>query len=175
MAESITSYGRDIILDTADNAKSKGMNIIAGDTDSIFIKQPSKENVEAIIEETRERHAIDLEVDKEYRYVIMSGRKKNYFGIKKSGDLDIKGLTGKKSHTPIFLKKLFERMLDELRSIEREEQFKPAKEKIDSMIRDCIGNFEQIPMDELAFNVKMSKNLNEYTKTSSQHIKHSFK
>ena len=43
---------------------------------------------------------IELDVDKVYRYVAMSQRKKNYFGVLEDGTVDIKGLTGKKSRLP---------------------------------------------------------------------------
>jgi intein/homing endonuclease len=84
------------------------MEILYGDTDSVFIKKPTKEQIQMLIKYTEEKYAIDLEVDKEYRYLVLSDRKKNYFGIKTNGKMDIKGLTGKKSvdgKTKILIKK----------------------------------------------------------------------
>jgi len=171
MAESVTSYGRDIIQDTANTATKKGMVILAGDTDSLFIHKPTKEQIDSLIEETGKKHSIDLEVDKEYRYLMLSGRKKNYFGIKKNGSLDIKGLTGKKSHTPLFLRNLFDKITDELKKIESPEQFAETKIYITSIIKEKIENFDDISMEDLAFNVKLSKNIHEYNKTTPQVVK----
>lgn len=170
VAESITAVGRNIITETAETAKVMGMQVIYGDTDSLFMKNPTKEQIEQLIEVTTNRYNIDLEVDKEYRYVVFSTRKKNYFGIKKDGKVDIKGLTGKKSHTPPFLKKLFNDIMDELKKVNTEPEFEPVKGKISVMISDLIKSFDTIPLEELAFKTKINKDPTEY-KGNSQHIK----
>ena len=33
-------------------------------------------------------HGVELEVDKEFRYVVLSNRKKNYLGVTKDGKAD---------------------------------------------------------------------------------------
>ena len=55
----------------------------------------------------RETLGVDLEIDKQYRYVVFSDLKKNYLGVLSDGTVDVKGLTGKKSHTPPFIRKAF--------------------------------------------------------------------
>lgn len=167
VAESITAVGRDIILDSVKMAQSMGLKILAGDTDSFFIHNPSKENIQSLIEYARKKYAIDLEVDKTYRYLVLSGRKKNYFGVKDNGKLDIKGLSGKKSNTPPYLKKLFNEVLDELVKINVVEDFVQVKEIISSKIKHVYDNFEEIPLNQLALNVMINKEPNEY-KTKPQ-------
>mgnify|MGYP001581388122 FL=1 len=170
VAESITAVGRNIITETAGEAKQMGMNVIYGDTDSLFIKQPTKEQVENLMQKTTEKYNIDLEVDKIYRYAVFSTRKKNYFGIKMDGKADIKGLTGKKSSTPPFLKKLFNDIMDELTKVMVESDFINAKKNISTMISGTITNFDDIPLVELTFKMKINKDPNEY-KGNSQHVK----
>lgn len=162
VAESITAVGRSIITDTANLAKSMGMDVLYGDTDSLFMKGVTKEGIQKMIEQTTAKYNIDLEVDKEYRYVVFSTRKKNYFGIKKDGKTDIKGLTGKKSHTPPFLKKLFYDIVDELKKVYKDEDFELAKTNIGKMIEYTITHFDEIPLADLAFKTKMNKEPNEY-------------
>lgn len=161
-AEAITAIGRDIILKTVETAESEGLTILAGDTDSIFIHKPTKEQVKKLIEFTRKHYAIDLEVDKEYRYLVLSDRKKNYFGVKKDGSLDIKGLVGKKSNTPPFVKKLFKDILDILKVIQKPDDFPPAKVKISQEIKNVVGNFDDIPIKEFAFKIMINKEPSEY-------------
>jgi len=161
-AESVTAVGRDIIINTAKYSEDNGMKVLYGDTDSLFFKQPTKEQIDKLIKYTEDEYAIDLEVDKEYRYLVLSDRKKNYFGVKTNGKMDIKGLTGKKSHTPPFLKKLFNDILTELQTIEKMEQFALIKYKIRTMIKDKIDTFDEIPLEELAFSVQINKEPHEY-------------
>jgi len=163
-AEAITAIARDTLLKTIEAAKTKGMYILAGDTDSIFIKQPTKEQIDYLIDFAKRNHDIDLEIDKEYRYLVLSGRKKNYFGVKKDGKLDIKGLVGKKSNTPPFARELFTGVLDELKTITKPEQFDPMKKKISIMIKEIYENFDDIPLEKLTFKVLINKEPSEYIK-----------
>jgi len=170
VAESITAVGRDIITQTMETSRGLGMNPIYGDTDSLFMKQPEQEQLDKLMKFTTEKYNIDLEVDKIYRYVVFSTRKKNYFGVKKDGKIDIKGLTGKKSHTPQFLKNLFNDMMDELKKVNVESDFDLAKKNISTQIETVVKNFDEIPLPDLAFKTKLGKDPSEY-KGKSQHIK----
>jgi len=118
-------------------------------------------------------HNVELEIEKEFRYVVLSGRKKNYLGVTKNGKVDVKGLTGKKSHTPPFIKTLFYELLDILSEIKTVEEFKRSKNKISDKIAECARKVQakEIPLKDLAFNVNLSKAPNEYTKTVPQHIR----
>ncbi|HXG73465.1 MAG TPA: DNA-directed DNA polymerase I [Candidatus Nitrosotenuis sp.] len=105
-AEATTAIGRYIIMETIKKCKSVGIEVLYGDTDSLFIKNPTKEQIQKVIEDTKKEQGVDLEIDKEYRYVVLSGRKKNYLGVTIDGKVDVKGLTGKKSvdgKTPILV------------------------------------------------------------------------
>ncbi|MGI0015857.1 MAG: LAGLIDADG family homing endonuclease, partial [Nitrososphaera sp.] len=70
-------------------------NILLHNTDSIFLKEPSSTAVEEMATWAHGTLGVDLEVDKEYRYVVFSDLKKNYLGVKPDGTVDVKGLTGK--------------------------------------------------------------------------------
>jgi len=83
------------------------------------VKKPTPKQVEDIITKAKMNHNVELEIEKEYRYVVLSGRKKNYLGVTKNGKVDVKGLTGKKSHTPPFIKTLFYELLDILSKIKQ--------------------------------------------------------
>ena len=98
--------------DTIKKCEALNIQVLYGDTDSLFIKNPTTEQIEQVIEWAKKEYNVELEVDKEYRYVVLSKRKKNYLGVTKSGKVDVKGLTGKKSHTPSFIKTLFYELLD---------------------------------------------------------------
>ncbi|MGA2666114.1 MAG: 3'-5' exonuclease, partial [Nitrososphaerales archaeon] len=78
--------------------------IVLKNTDSLFVENPDKSKVEELTRWAEHDLGVELDVDKSYRYVAFSERKKNYFGVLADGTADIKGLTGKKSvsgDTPI--------------------------------------------------------------------------
>ena len=172
-AEATTATGRHIILDTIDKCKESGIGVLYGDTDSLFVKKPTPKQIEDIIIKAKMDHNVELEIEKEYRYVVLSGRKKNYLGVTKNGKVDVKGLTGKKSHTPPFIKTLFYELLDILSEIKTAEEFKRAKNKISDKISECARKVQakEIPLQDLAFNVMISKAPRDYTKTIPQHIR----
>ena len=172
-AEATTAIGRHTILETIKKCESAGIEVLYGDTDSLFIKNPTKEQIQTVIEQAKKDHGVDLEIDKTYRYCVLSNRKKNYLGVTKEGKVDVKGLTGKKSHTPPFIKKLFYELLDVLSEVQTVEGFEKAKKQISEKIATCGKKVEskEIPLEDLTFNVMLSKAPSEYTKTIPQHIR----
>ena len=172
-AEATTAIGRYMILETIKKCEQAGIEVLYGDTDSLFIKNPSQEQIQKIIDETKKNFNVDLEVDKEYRYVVLSTRKKNYLGVTKSGKVDVKGLTGKKSHTPPFIRTVFYELIDILSKVQNAEEFERAKKQISEKIVEWVKKVEsnEIPLSDLAFNVMISKAPSEYVKTVPQHVR----
>jgi DNA polymerase I len=172
-AEATTAIGRHTILETIKKCEATGIEVLYGDTDSLFIKNPTKEQIQTVIEQAKKDHGVDLEIDKTYRYCVLSNRKKNYLGVTKEGKVDVKGLTGKKSHTPPFIKKLFYELLEVLSKVQTIEDFEKAKKEISEKIATCGKKVEakEIPLEDLTFNVMLSKAPSEYTKTIPQHIR----
>jgi len=173
VAEATTAIGRHTILETIKKCEATGIEVLYGDTDSLFLKKPTPEQIQIVIEQAKKDHGVDLEIDKTYRYCVLSNRKKNYLGVTKDGKVDVKGLTGKKSHTPAFIKKLFYELLDVLSKVQTMEDFKKAKKEITEKIAECGKKVEakEIPIEDLTFNVMLSKAPSEYVKTIPQHIR----
>jgi len=169
-AEAVTAVGRNIISKTIETAKSKSLPVLYGDTDSVFVHDPTQEQVDYLINFCKKHYSIDLEVDKEYKYLVLSDRKKNYFGVKKDGKLDIKGLSGKKSNTPPFVKRLFTDVLEKLKPIENISDFNEVKQEIRYVMKTVVDDFDKIPLDQLAFKVMIAKNPSEY-KSKPQAVK----
>ncbi|HEY5735932.1 MAG TPA: DNA-directed DNA polymerase I [Nitrosopumilus sp.] len=173
VAEATTAIGRYTILETIKKCEEAGIEVLYGDTDSLFIKNPTKEQIKIVIEQAKKEHGVDLEIDKTYRYCVLSNRKKNYLGVTKDGKVDVKGLTGKKSHTPAFIKNLFYELIDVLSRVQTVEDFVKAKQEITKKIATCGKKVEakEIPLKDLTFNVMLSKAPSEYVKTIPQHIR----
>jgi len=172
-AEATTAIGRFTILETIKKCEAIGIEVLYGDTDSLFIKKPTDEQIHKVIEQAKRDHGVDLEIDKVYRYCVLSNRKKNYLGVTNTGTVDVKGLTGKKSHTPPFIRKLFYELLDVLSKVQTVSDFERAKKEITDKIATCAKKVEakEIPLQDLTFNVMISKAPSEYIKTVPQHIR----
>ena len=174
VAESVTAYGRNIITSTMKKSKQLGLDIIYGDTDSIFVYNPEKDNLDSIVEWTSKNMEIDLEVDKHYRYLVLTGLKKNYLGITDKGKPDVKGLTGKKSHTPVFIRELFFDILDMLCRVKDIDDFKTTRQNVINEIKDNVNRLKtsKIPLEKLAYNIVINKELHTYgEKVSTNAVK----
>ncbi len=173
VAESTTALGRYAILKTMRKAVDLGIPVLYGDTDSLFLWNPTREQLERLLQSILDELKIDLSIDKEYKWVVFSERKKNYLGALKDGKVDVKGLVGKKRNTPDFIKNLFLDIISTLSQAENITSFEESIEKIRKDIRRAIKLLREgeVPLDQLAFNVVLTKDLEEYTKTTPQHKK----
>jgi DNA polymerase, archaea type len=173
VADATAAIGRSIITKTIDKCKEAGIEVVYGDTDSLFLRDPSQGNIEEISKWAKTNQGVDLELDKEYRYVVFNNLKKNYLGVLKDGTVDVKGLTGKKSHTPTFIRKTFYSMLEILGKVNTEKDFDSAREKIKDIIRESAKKLEsdKYPLEELSFNVMLNKSPEKYGKKTSENIR----
>ena len=166
VADATAAIGRSTTTKTIEKCKEIGIDVIYGDTDSLFLRNPSPTNVDRISTWARSNLGVDLEIDKEYRYIVFSELKKNYLGVLSDGTVDVKGLTGKKSHTPPFIRKAFYSVLDILSKVNSERDFESAKEKIKNIIQENAKNLDLgiISQEDLSFNVMVNKSPSKYGK-----------
>ena len=166
VADATAAIGRSTTTKTIEKCKEIGIDVIYGDTDSLFLRNPSPVNVDRISSWARSNLGVDLEIDKQYRYIVFSELKKNYLGVLSDGTVDVKGLTGKKSHTPPFIRKAFYSVLDILGKVNSERDFESAKEKIKNIIQENAKNLDLglISQEDLSFNVMVNKSPSKYGK-----------
>jgi len=172
-AEAVTLLGRHAIKRAVDRASELGLEVIYGDTDSLFIKNPDLDKINELIKDIERELKLKLEIDKVYKYVALSRRKKNYFGVLSDGTVDVKGLVGKKSSTPPFIKNVFYTIIEILKNVDNEEKFKDAVGEINKIIKDAEEKLlkKKVPPEDLAISVTLSKPVDKYIKTTPQHVK----
>ena len=173
VAEATAALGRDAITRTIAKCNELGIKVLYGDTDSTYLQNPSKEQIETVTRWTQNELGIELDLDKVYRYVAFSSRKKNYFGVLPDGTVDIKGLTGKKSQTPDYLKKIFYDTLGILSEVKTPEDFERARARTRELLTGMISNLKgkKVPVQDLAFTVMMGKPTAKYNGTTPQHVR----
>ncbi|MEM1711849.1 MAG: DNA-directed DNA polymerase I [Nitrososphaerota archaeon] len=173
VAESTAAIARYAFRRTVEKATELGIQVLYGDTDSLFIKTDNEELINELVSWVKKEMKLDLELDKKYRYVVFSQRKKNYLGVTDKGVVDVKGLTGKKAHIPKFIKDSFEEMLEILRGIRNEEEFERAKRRIEELVRAKYQALKkgEYNLEDLSFQVMLSKSVDRYVKTTPPHVK----
>ena len=174
VAEATAAIGRHSITQIINKTKDLNIQVLYGDTDSVFLKNPTKEQIEQLAQWTEQKLNMGLDVEKVYRYTIFSSRKKNYLGVLEDGSVDVKGLTGKKRHIPVFIKKAFNAMKERLAQVKTPADFANAKKDIREIVRDRYARLkrrEWQSLNELAFNVVLGEAPEHYKKTTPQHVK----
>jgi DNA polymerase I len=173
VAEATAAIGRHVITQTIQRAQELKLEVFYGDTDSIFLGSQNSESLNKLIEWSQTKLKMELEIDKNYRYLALSSRKKNYFGVFPDGSVDIKGLTGKKRHIPGFLHSAFYQMVSLLSQAKSPDDIEVAKTKITDIVKECYVKLrnKQYSLEELAFSMMMSRTPENYTKTTPQHVK----
>jgi DNA polymerase elongation subunit (family B) len=173
VAEATAAYGRYAITKTIEKCKQEGISVIYSDTDSLFVENPNKAKIEELTRWAEHDLGVELDVDKSYRYVAFSERKKNYFGVLQDGTADIKGLTGKKSQTPEFLKKAFYECLTILGTVYAPADFERARRETKTLLTKMVSSLrnKEISLEDLSFNVMIGKAISGYSGTTPQHVR----
>jgi DNA polymerase I len=175
VAEATAAIGRHLITETINKSKDLGIEVIYGDTDSIFLKEPTQDQIKVLEKWAEKELGMEIDVDKSYRYAVFSSRKKNYLGIFPDGSVEVKGMTGKKRHIPIFIKKAFYQLEERLGQVKSPAEFEEAKTEIRKIIRECYMQLKKRRWgdtpEELAFHVVLGKVPEAYTKTVPQHVR----
>jgi DNA polymerase I len=174
VAEATAAVGRHSITKIINKARELGIQVLYGDTDSVFLKNPSEEQIEELANWTEKELKMGLDVDKVYRYAVFSSRKKNYLGVLNDGSVDVKGLTGKKRHIPLFIKNAFDKMKERLAMVKTPSDFEAAKKDIREVVRDRYTRLKRRrweSLGELAFNVVLGEAPEHYVKTTPQHVR----
>jgi len=174
VAEATAALGRHYITQIINEAQNLCIQVIYGDTDSIFLKNPSESQIGALAKWSEKELRMELDVDKLYRYAVFSSRKKNYLGVTSEGSVDVKGLTGKKKHIPPLIKEAFDLMKNRLSQVKTPADFEDAKKEIQSIIRDSylrLRRHEWKRIEDLAFNVVLGEAPEHYNKTIPQHVR----
>jgi DNA polymerase I len=172
VADATTAYGRDSIEKAIQKSQALGITVLYGDTDSVFLQNPTEKQIDEIIQWSREELGVGLEMEKTYRYLVLSERKKNYFGVYPDSSVEVKGLMGKKRNTPPFLQKGFKEVLAILAQVTTKEEFAEAKKQVIHQIRGIYQKLEkkEYSAADLAITIQLTQPIHRY-KVQAQHVK----
>ncbi len=170
LAECITSCGRWALQTTWNMAKIEGLSPTYGDTDSIFLDNPQLKQVEWLVETVKEKLKLDLAVEKQYSLCVLPTAKKAYFGILRSGEPDIKGLTAIKSNSPNFIRRVFKKCVRELSDVKNLEEYELAKKRIVDVVKQAVRELREgrVQLEDLVYSVKLYTDPKERLETGAK-------
>lgn len=132
VAEAATAWGRYTIRGAIEMAEKAGLQVVYGDTDSIFVKN-DHEKVEKLLKDVEEKLGLEIGVDKVYLRIFFTEAKKRYAGLLPDGSLDIVGLEVMRGDWAIVAKRVQEKVLE---IILKDQSPKKASEYVQGFISD---------------------------------------
>ncbi|RLE66618.1 MAG: DNA polymerase II [Thermoprotei archaeon] len=156
VAEATTAWGRTIISETIKMARKIGLEVIYGDTDSIFVKNVP-EKVERLIEMVKERFGLRIKPDKIYIRVFFTEAKKRYCGLLPDGRIDVVGLEAVRGDWSELAKEVQEKVIEII--LKYGDPFK-AVDYVKSVIKKLERG--EISISKLIIWKTLSKDLDKY-------------
>jgi len=161
VAELITAYGRYTFRYMQKLAQKYVFEIIAGDTDSLFLSGGSDESLQDFINHCQRERGIEVEHQRTFSK-FMSIKKKHYIGIDSvTGEAVVKGMEGKKSDRPRWVSRAFDQFVQD---------FKEGTPDPTINIKKAISDLESRNVDpeDLKIYVTLSKDPAEYAANTMQ-------
>lgn len=91
VAEAAAAWGRHTIQTAIKIAEEEGLEVVYGDTDSVFVTNEHEE-INAVTKKIRDKLCLDVDTEKVYVRILFTEAKKRYAGLLPDGRLDIVGL-----------------------------------------------------------------------------------
>lgn len=111
VAEAAAAWGRAAISEAIKIAEISGLEVVYGDTDSIFVNHDLKK-ISKLSEEIKEKLGLEISTDKVYLRIFFTEAKKRYAGLLPDGQLDIVGLEVMRGDWAIVAKEVQEKVLE---------------------------------------------------------------
>ncbi len=171
VAESTTAIGWSCIKETINKAKELGVTVLYGDTDSVFLLKPTKDQIKKLSDWSKTELNLDLEEEKTFQFLALTYRKKNYVGIKTNKQVEIKGLVGKKRNTPKFIRDKVDKLIEILKEITNLDEYTIRRPKIIKLVRDGLMDIgsHKYELSDYSISIELGKNPNQY-KSIPQHV-----
>jgi len=166
--ESITAYGREILLHTMELADKMGFEILHGIVDSLWIKGREPEKLCELA--TREI-GIPLELKGEFKWIVFLPNKSNgagalnrYYGVMTNGKLKVRGIEMRRSDTPRFISDLQEAMLERLAGAKNASEFYLKIPEALGVLREYTRKVmdNECALSDLVFETRVSRGHDDY-------------
>jgi DNA polymerase I len=161
-AEATSAWGRETIRAAMDRARELGLEIIYGDTDSLFVRDDPV-RIRSLLEWITDSLGLEARVDRRYRKILFTEAKKRYGGLMDEGRIETVGLEVVRGDWSAIAK---EAQFSALEAI-----LKEGKEEAVRRVRETIKALKggKVPIKKLIIWKKLTKGLEEY-EVSAPHV-----
>jgi DNA polymerase elongation subunit (family B) len=174
--ESITAFGREILIDACHIAQDHGFEVLHGIVDSMWLKGPT-EKAQECAQAISKQVGIPLEVEGTYKWLVFLPNKGNgvgalnrYYGAFEDGHLKVRGVDVRKRDTPRFFSEFQSDALDILAKAGDGKEFR-------EMLPECLAlakeraqdlRFGEADVEDLIFTRSVSGTLEDYRTVNLQ-------
>ncbi len=172
--ESITAFGREILLRTMEIADGMGFEILHGIVDSLWVKG---HNPEKLCEIVSKEIGIPLELKGEFEWIVFLPNKSNgsgalnrYYGIMTNGKLKVRGIETRQGSTPKLICNLQEAMLEKLAEARNASEFHLKIPEALAVLREYTRKVldNECELSDLIFTAHISKSHDDYRQFNNQ-------
>jgi DNA polymerase I len=156
VAESATALGREVIHKTIEEAESLGLNVIYGDTDSIFVRD-DPEKVRQLQAWAEREFGLDIRREREFTRILFTEAMKRYAGLLRKGSLDIVGLEVVRGDWSDIARQVQEQVLTR---ILRDQSTEKAIDDVQTTIRRLRNG--EVPLADLTIRKTLTKPIEDY-------------
>lgn len=157
VAESATALGRDVIKKTIEKAGSLGLNVVYGDTDSIFVKD-DPQKIKQLHDWAEREFGLDIKREHEYVRVLFTEAMKRYAGLLRNKTLDIVGLEVVRGDWSDIARQVQEEVL---MSILRDRSTEKAVQDVRATITKLRNG--QVPLADLTIRKTLTRPIEDYS------------
>lgn len=111
-AEATTAWGRTLVRQVVEDAKKAGLEVLYGDTDSLFLKNDPR--IRGFVDAVNERLPLELDVQSHFDVIFFTGAKKRYAGLTREGKVVVRGLEVRRGDWCELAKELQEEVLEQV-------------------------------------------------------------
>jgi DNA polymerase elongation subunit (family B) len=173
--ESITAYGREILLKSAEIADQHGFEVLHGIVDSLWLKGEGDER--KLIEHISGRIGIPVEREGLYKWIVFLscktldvGAMNRYYGMFEDGTMKIRGIEARRHDTCELVKGAQMEMLDVFAKAGTIKEFKENVPEALEVLRKWVGRVrrEDVDIEDLILTLRVSRSLDEYSVFNDQ-------
>lgn len=161
-AEATTAWGRHLIRDVIERAEDRGIEVIYGDTDSLFVRETP--DVPDFVEEMNRELPLELEMEDAYEVIFFTGAKKRYAGLTREGDMVVKGLEVRRGDWCDLAKRIQQDVLD---LVLRERDPEEAARHVQGTVERLKAG--EVPIEDLTIHKTLTQRPDSY-KVKGAHV-----
>ena len=161
-AEATTAWGRHTIKNVIQKARDMGIEVLYGDTDSLFCKNSPK--VEVFVREVNREYPLELEYKGVYRSIFFTSKKKRYAGLLDDGTIDIKGFEVQRGDWSELAKEVQEKVISHILVDKSPRKAVEYVRRVVEELRD-----RRVPLEKLVIYKTLTKSLKDY-KSKQAHV-----